>query len=68
MLTRIREPIDGTFVVTVFDGQNPDIETRTTHDLAEALAWQQHVQMHGKLPDQPQDEPEVKAAKKKGAK
>jgi len=65
MLTRIREPQDGLFVVTLFDGQNPEIETRQTKSLAQALAWQQHVQMHGKLP---QDEPEVKASKSKGKK
>lgn len=63
MLTRIREPVEGTYVVTLFDATTKDIETRETNDLAQALAWQRHVQMHGSLPT---DEPEVKAAKKKG--
>lgn len=63
MLTRIREPVEGTYVVTLYDGQNPEIETRKTKSLAQALEWQKHVQIHGKLP---KDEPEVTASKTKG--
>lgn len=50
MLTRIREPEDGSFVVTVFTADG-EIESRETKDLKEAFEMQKSVRDTGKWPD-----------------
>lgn len=50
MLTRIREPEDGHFKVTVFSADG-EIDKRDAKDLTEAFAMQKAVQDTGKWPD-----------------
>lgn len=50
MLTRIREPEEGSYEVSVYDAAGV-IEMRKTAKLADAFAMQKAVQSTGKWPD-----------------